>query len=80
MRKVFVDPKCRRAGIGRRLIEQVERTAIGRGVDVLHVQATINAADFYARMGFCIVDSTAVQGEPFVLMQKNLPASANRLV
>lgn len=72
VRKVFVDPRCQGCGIGRRLIEQIERTAIGRGVKVLQVQSTINAADFYARMGFRIVNTTAVLGEPFVLMHKNL--------
>ncbi len=72
VRKVFVDPSCQRAGIGRRLIEQIEHIAIGRGINVLRVQSTINAANFYARLGFWIVDTTAIQGEPFVVMQKNL--------
>ena len=72
LRKVFVDPKYQRAGIGRRLIGRVELTATSRGVDTLHVQSTVNAAAFYAQLGFRFVDTADVQGEPFVLMQKNL--------
>jgi putative acetyltransferase len=72
VRKVFVAEQCRRSGVGRRLIERLERIAIDRGVHVLHVQSTINAADFYVRMGFWIADTALVEGEPFVVMQKNL--------
>ena len=72
VRKVFVAPQCQHAGVGRRLIERLQCIAIDRGVHVLHVQSTINAADFYARMGFWIVDTTLVEGVPFVVMQKNL--------
>jgi N-acetylglutamate synthase-like GNAT family acetyltransferase len=72
VRKVFVAPQRQRAGVGRRLIERLTRTAIGCGVHVLHVQSTINAAGFYARMGFWIADTALVEGEPFVVMQKNL--------
>ena len=72
VRKVFVDPRWQRGGIGRRLIERLEGVAVSWGVETLQVQSAVDATDFYLRLGFEIISRTDVEGEPFVLMRKGL--------
>jgi GNAT superfamily N-acetyltransferase len=52
---LIVDPGRRRAGIGQRLVEAVERWSTGRGVARLVVRSNVVRAEshpFYARVGF----------------------------
>lgn len=54
-----VAPTVRRAGIGRRLLEWLERSALVAGVSVvyLEVRATNSGArGFYERLGYCTVE------------------------
>lgn len=48
---LFVDPKCRRFGVGTRLLDAAASTASSLGFDVLYL-TTSGAEDFYARRGW----------------------------
>ncbi|MBT9384697.1 GNAT family N-acetyltransferase [Pseudooceanicola sp. CBS1P-1] len=52
IRHVATDPDAIRRGLGRRVIGRVMRSARAAGVRVLHVQATLTSAPFYAALGF----------------------------
>jgi GNAT superfamily N-acetyltransferase len=52
IRYLFVDPQATRRGIGRRLVEQAERSAYAAGRRRLRVWSSLNAVDFYRALGF----------------------------
>jgi GNAT superfamily N-acetyltransferase len=60
IRYVFVRPPFNRAGIGRRLVMAVEAEARAAGLRRLAVDATCNAASFFARLGY-VADGIAVR-------------------
>ena len=72
VRKLFVDPNFEGKGIGRCLMGRIEQVAIGRGLAMLTVQSSVNAAGFYRKLGYRFVGEKEVQGEPFILLQKSL--------
>ena len=76
VRKVFVDPNFEGKGIARRLMGRIEQAAISRGLAMLTVQSSVNAAGFYRKLGYRFVGEKEVQGEPFILLQKSLIADA----
>ncbi|MFB6163047.1 MAG: GNAT family N-acetyltransferase [Halococcoides sp.] len=49
---VFVDPESDRSGIGRQLVGVLETTASVAGLDEITVSASLNAAEFYAKLGY----------------------------
>lgn len=58
---MWVDPGCRRAGVGRTLIESVVNWAKGRSLRELELMVTsVNhgAIDFYKRVGFTMTGKT----------------------
>jgi GNAT superfamily N-acetyltransferase len=52
IRYLFVHPQATRRGIGRRLVEQAERSAYAAGRRRLRVWSSLNAVDFYRALGF----------------------------
>lgn len=52
VRAVYVAPGHAGAGVGRRLLARIERTARVFGVRRLVVDASLNAAEFYERSGY----------------------------
>ena len=49
---IFVHPDCTRLGIGTRLIEALEKTAIKRKYRRVNVMSSLTAVDFYRAMGY----------------------------
>lgn len=52
LRGMAVDPKLRRSGIGRSLIEHAEQELISQSVDLIWFNAREVAFDFYAALGY----------------------------
>jgi GNAT superfamily N-acetyltransferase len=52
IRYLFVQPEATRRGIGRRLVEQAERSAYAAGRRRLRVWSSLNAVPFYRAVGF----------------------------
>jgi putative acetyltransferase len=53
---VYVHPKAGRRGIGSRILIELERLAVDRGVPRLRMDASVNAEAFYQRAGYEIVE------------------------
>jgi len=49
---VFVSPDAGRNGLGRQLLAQLEEVAVKLGLQMLRVNASLNAAPFYAAAGY----------------------------
>jgi GNAT superfamily N-acetyltransferase len=82
---VFVRPFFARLGIGRKLVETTERQAAFAGFGAFSVCATLNAAGFFARLGYrptsCgrrALGAGQCLGE--IVMRKGEPASAGAAV
>jgi GNAT superfamily N-acetyltransferase len=79
LRYVFVDPDHVREGIGRRLVERAERSAIAAGRRRFDVWSSFNAEPFYAALGYRRVRrvrwpvSTGLELDN-LLMRKRAPA------
>jgi GNAT superfamily N-acetyltransferase len=52
LRALFVEAELQHRGLGRALLEEIERRAIGRGARRLHGAMSLNAIPFYLRAGF----------------------------
>jgi GNAT superfamily N-acetyltransferase len=50
--RMFVDPKQQRKGIGKKLIQHVERFARKLGLKELKVRASLTAFEFYQKCGY----------------------------
>jgi putative acetyltransferase len=53
---VYVHPRAGRRGIGARILVELERLAIERGVVRLQMEASVNAEAFYQRGGYEVVE------------------------
>jgi N-acetylglutamate synthase-like GNAT family acetyltransferase len=78
---IFVSPEHMRTGVGRSMLQFLEQLARGHQLDVLHLESSLNAVDFYVRNGFeSLGNSQYVSPRGFsldcVLMQKRLGTSA----
>jgi GNAT superfamily N-acetyltransferase len=51
-KRLYVDPAAQGGGIGRMLLEHIERVARSRGVKVLRGEASPSASPFHERLGF----------------------------
>ncbi|QDQ28546.1 GNAT family N-acetyltransferase [Chitinimonas arctica] len=49
---IFVCPRHTRKGIGKAMLAFLEKLAGDQGLEVLHLEATLNAASFYRSQGF----------------------------
>jgi len=55
---VYVSPTHTRHGVGRMLMDELIRLASERGIEDLHLNASMNAIPFYEAMGFAAIEST----------------------
>ncbi|MBC3956188.1 GNAT family N-acetyltransferase [Pseudomonas triticifolii] len=72
VRSVFVDPAWHRQGVGRRLMDEVERAAVEAGVSVLVVPSSLTAQGFYAALGFTMVREQLEGEERTLIMERVL--------
>jgi putative acetyltransferase len=80
LRSLYVDPRAGRRGVGSRLLVALERMAAAHGARVLVLDASLNAAGFYARRGFEVIGQgthrlRSGQEMACVRMRKSLPHS-----
>lgn len=68
---VYVKPQHRGLGLGTWLVAQVEAQAVGEGLTELYLY-TPDAAEFYARTGWQVVEDVTYKGEPVTIMRKDL--------
>jgi GNAT superfamily N-acetyltransferase len=52
LRACYVDPKCNRQGVGRKLMEELELLARSAGAGWLNLNSSLNAEDFYRAQGY----------------------------
>src|SRR5262245_36473654 len=52
LRACYVVPFAARKGVGAAVIKEIERVALERGVNQLHLDASVNAEPFYLAMGY----------------------------
>jgi GNAT superfamily N-acetyltransferase len=71
LRSLYVDPRAGRRGVGSRLLVALERMAAAHGARVLVLDASLNAAGFYARRGFEVIG----QGTHRLRSARRWPAS-----
>jgi GNAT superfamily N-acetyltransferase len=70
---LYVVPAYRRLGVGEQLVRAIEDQARQRGHRSLHLYTT-RAADYYARLGWRVIDRVAWKGSVTALMQRRLAA------
>lgn len=75
VRTVFIAPKHQGQGIGRQLMEAVERAARNDGVSTLALQSSITAEPFYAKLGFRSVRDSHHGEERTIVMERRLSSS-----
>ncbi|XEC97246.1 GNAT family N-acetyltransferase [Paenibacillus tarimensis] len=71
--RVCVLPAYRKSGIGREIMEGLERLAADKGLTKSKLHAQTHAERFYSRLGYeTVSDIFMEEGIPHVLMQKKL--------
>jgi len=59
--RVFVDPGYQRQGLGKMIMNELERQAATNGVKVARLRALANARRFYESLGYSTVDKSTVE-------------------
>lgn len=72
VRTVFVAPSAQGLGVGRRLMEEIERTARVANIRVLVVPSSVTAEQFYAKLGFIAVRNSYHGEERTIVMERQL--------
>jgi GNAT superfamily N-acetyltransferase len=72
LRTMFVLPDVQGRGIGRLLVQRIERVARERQLAILTVPATVTAGAFYARLGFTAVREAYHGEERTIVMERVL--------
>jgi len=72
LRTMFVLPEVQGRGIGRLLVQRIERVARERQLAILTVPATVTAESFYARLGFTAVREAYHGEERTIVMERVL--------
>lgn len=72
VRTVFVSPSNQRQGIGRKLMEAVERVARDEGVNVLSVPSSVTAEAFYTGLGYIAKSDSYHGDERSIIMAREL--------
>ncbi|WP_441277683.1 GNAT family N-acetyltransferase [Tardiphaga sp. 172_B4_N1_3] len=72
LRTMFVLPDMQGRGIGRLLVQRIERVARERQLAILTVPATVTAEAFYARLGFTAVREAYHGEERTIVMERVL--------
>ena len=70
-------PHAARQGVGRRIVDEIERTARDDGIDSLWLDSSLTAAPFYERLGYIAIEPGVHilgSGQPMacIKMRKNL--------
>jgi N-acetylglutamate synthase-like GNAT family acetyltransferase len=68
---LFVHPDERHAGVGSQLVGFCEREAASQGFAKLYLY-TERAEGFYRRLGWRTIESLTWEGEPIVVMERDL--------
>ena len=72
LRAVYVSPEGARQGCGSALVREIERTARDHDVARLTLHASLNAAPFYAVLGYSVLERTEValpNGHPMAVVR-----------
>lgn len=73
LRQMIVRPQCRRHGLGRRIVEHIERVADSQGASLLFLNARLEAVEFYLGCGYRRVGNQFIHATlPHVRMEKPL--------
>ncbi|MDU8499173.1 GNAT family N-acetyltransferase [Pseudomonas syringae] len=72
VRSVFVDPDRHRRGVGRLLMEELERVALEAGIRLLIVPSSLTAQGFYTALGFRLVREHQEGEERTLIMERQL--------
>ena len=75
VRTLFVTPEMQGRGVGKLLMAVVERTAREDGVEVLAVQSSVTAEQFYLKVGFKAVRDSYHGEERTIVMERTLVGS-----
>jgi GNAT superfamily N-acetyltransferase len=81
IKRLFVDPTFQRQGMGRRLVQRLEQTALAADVTVVTLDASLPSRAFYDRLGYATAEKASrfVEGGwrlDYFKMQKVLTTSA----
>jgi GNAT superfamily N-acetyltransferase len=81
IKRVFVNPVFQKLGLGRLIIEQLERAAARRGIPVVRLDASLRCQAFYDRLGYATIERAFLKLEntrrlEFFRMQKVLEISS----
>lgn len=68
---VYVKEERRGTGVGTHLVRAIENTAKNLGIKILYLY-TPDAQDFYAKLGWCELETTEYRGRKVTIMIKNL--------
>ncbi|MEM7579780.1 MAG: GNAT family N-acetyltransferase [Mastigocoleus sp.] len=60
---IYVHPEFTRQGVGKRLLEFIEKTVISRGNEVMHVMSSMDAVNFYQAAGYRLVRESGFPSE-----------------
>lgn len=72
VRSVFVTPDAQGQGVGRQLMNELERSAREMGVASLSVPSTVTAERFYSKLGFRAVRDSYHGDERTIIMEREL--------
>ncbi|WP_417849086.1 GNAT family N-acetyltransferase [Thalassoglobus sp.] len=73
LRQMCVAPEFRAQGIGRFLVQQVERFLLNDGVSFIQMAARVPAIPFYEKLGYrCVGEQFLSVGIPHIRMEKIL--------
>lgn len=70
---VFIDPEYHGTGLGKILMEYIEKIARGRGLQITTLDASLTAYPFYKKLGY--IDVRNIESEEFgkaIVMEKKL--------
>jgi GNAT superfamily N-acetyltransferase len=59
--RVFVDPGHQKQGLGRMIMDELEKRAEANGVKILQLRALANARKFYESLGYSTIDRGLVE-------------------
>ena len=70
IRAVFVAPDAQNKGIGRRVMQELQRRACARSIKTVCVQSSITAERFYSKLGFMVVGERYNDHERTIVMER----------
>ncbi|AZE41893.1 Acetyltransferase, GNAT family [Pseudomonas chlororaphis subsp. aureofaciens] len=79
VRSVFVAPERQGQGVGRQLMAELERQALGVGITQLTVPSSITAEGFYTNLGFHTLREQYHGEERTLIMQRELDQTTHNL-